>query len=59
MVACVLSNWRLDCRYDGSIYCIGDTPSGVRWETTQILALIDCRDHYVVTTRNSTYILYR
>ena len=54
----VLSNWRLDCRHDGAMYCIGDTPCGTRWETSQILALIKRDDHYVVTTRNSSYIIY-
>jgi hypothetical protein len=54
----VLFNWRLDCRHDGTIYCIGDTPYGNRWETTQVLKMVTCEDHYYVTTRNSNYVLY-
>lgn len=58
MTPTVLSNWRFDCRHDGSLYCIGDTPYGNRWETTQVLQLVTCADHYFVTTRNSNYVLY-
>ena len=58
MTPIVLSNWRLDCRHDGSIYCIGDMPYGNRWETTQITSLVAHHGHYIVTTRNSSYILY-
>ena len=56
-----LLNWRLDCRRDGTIYCIGDTPWGTRWETTRILSMvyIQHNDTYMVTTRNSAYILYQ
>lgn len=54
-----LYNWRLDCRHDGTIYCIGDTPYGNRWETTRLLSMVyrPFDDSYLVTTRNSTYIL--
>ena len=58
MDATELYDWRLDSRRNGSLYVIGDTKYGNRWETTQVMQMITCTDHYLVLTRNSAYLLY-
>ena len=54
----ILHDWSFEFSRAGGMYCVGRIANNRVWETTQVLSLITLDDHYQVTTRNTTYLLY-
>jgi hypothetical protein len=54
----ILYNWSFEQDRNGSLYCVGSINNNREWETTQIMSVVTCFDHYEVATRNTIYHLY-